>query len=435
MDRYVCDLLLTMADDETTPIHGGVVDVEDGAVVWSGPSSEAPDRTEAARHHIDGVLMPGMIDVHCHTPMVLLRGAGEGLPVDRWLHEVMWPREAQLTPDDVRIGMQVGGAELLGNGITTSVEMYFHGDAVAQGATDVGLRCVVTAPVIEEDQLKRFGTWEEQLDEMVATRDRWRNNDLIGVGLGPHAAYSVSDACLRRIAEIALDQDMLVHIHLAEEEWEDAAVRERAGLSAPEYLESIGLFDADVLAAHGVWISETDIAILARNDIAVAHCPCSNTKHASGMAPVDELLNAGVRVGIATDGPASHHRLDLFEEMRMAIRLSRLHYRDAQHFPTTKALRMVTAEAADTIGRPDLGRLTAGCRADMVALSLSGSAFQPVVEAEDDPIARIVWSGSPAAVAGVWVDGRQVVAGGQVSTIDIIDATEQMTKTARRLAR
>ncbi len=435
MDRYVCDLLLTMAGPESTPIRGGVVDVEDGAVAWSGPASEAPDGAGAALHHVDGLLMPGMIDAHCHTPMVLLRGAGEGLPVDRWLHEVMWPREARLVPDDVRIGMQVGGAELLGNGITTSVEMYFHGDAVAQGATDVGMRCVVTAPVIEEDQLSRFGTWEEQLDEMVATRDRWRDDDLVDVGLGPHAAYSVSDACLRRIAEIALDQDMLVHIHLAEEEWEDAAIRERAGLSAPEYLESIGLFDADVLAAHGVWVSETDIDILARNDVAVAHCPCSNTKHASGMAPVDELVNAGIRMAIATDGPASHHRLDLFEEMRMAIRLSRLHHRDAQHFPTTKALRMVTAEAADTIGRPDLGRLTAGCRADMVALSMSGPALQPVIEAEDDPIARIVWSGSPAAVSGVWVDGRQVVEDGQVSTIDIIGATEQMTETARRLAR
>ena len=171
MDRYLADTLLTMSGDQR-PIPGGVVDVEEGRVVWSGPANEAPDRGDAMVHRIDGILMPGMVNIHCHTPMVLLRGAGEGLPVDRWLHEVMWPREARLTPEDVRIGMQAGGAELLANGITTSVEMYFHGDAVAGGAADAGLRCLVTAPVIEDAQFDRFGTWQAQLEEMVATRER-----------------------------------------------------------------------------------------------------------------------------------------------------------------------------------------------------------------------------------------------------------------------
>ena len=190
MDRYVADLLLTMSAGEG-PISPGVVDVENGRVAWSGPASEAPDRAVTV-HRVEGILMPGMVNIHCHTPMVLLRGAGEGLPVDRWLHEVMWPREARLTVDDVRVGMQMGAAELLANGITTSVEMYFHGDAVARGAAETGLRCVVTAPVIEDVQLDRFGAWEDQLDEMVSTRDRWASNDLIEVGLGPHGRLFVT---------------------------------------------------------------------------------------------------------------------------------------------------------------------------------------------------------------------------------------------------
>lgn len=433
MDRYRADLLLTMSGDRR-PVPDGVVDVEDGRVVWSGPASEAPDLLDVTLHRIDGILMPGMVNIHCHTPMVLLRGAGEGLPVDRWLHEVMWPREARLTPEDVRIGMQAGAAELLANGITTSVEMYFHGDAVATGAAEAGLRCLVTAPVIEDEQFERLGTWRAQLEEMVVTRERWASNDLIEVGLGPHAAYSLSDECLRRIAVIAAETGMLVNIHVAEQEWEDGAVRSRSGMSAPAYLESLGLLEGRALAAHAVWISDDDIEVLARNGVAVAHCPCSNSKHGSGVARVLDLLEAGVRVGLGTDGPASHHRLDLFEEMRMAIRLARLKAGDAGVFPAQQALHMATAGAADCIDRSDLGRLTPGAWADMVAISASEAALNPVIPGEDEPISRIVWSGSPKAVQSVWVGGRRVVEDGRVISIDTGSVQLAMQRRARRLA-
>jgi 5-methylthioadenosine/S-adenosylhomocysteine deaminase len=364
--------------------------------------------------------------------MVLVRGAGEGLPVDRWLHEVMWPREAKLTPDDVRAGMRAGAAELLGNGITTSVEMYFHGQAVAEGAAEVGLRVVVTAPIIEDARLSGFGHWEEQVDEMLAMRQRWAGSDLVEVGLGPHAAWSVSDECLRRLSKVADETGMLVHIHVAEQEWEDGAVREKTGMSAPAYLESLGLLYGRALAAHGVWLSDDDIAILGRNRVSVAHCPCSNSKHASGIARVDEMLDAGIRVGIATDGPASHHRLDLFEEMRTAIRLARIRHSDAENFPPSRALWMTTAGAADAIGRTDLGRLTPGARADMVALA-DVSPLHPVIAEEDDPVARVVWSASPAAVQSVWVGGRNVVADGAITTIDAAEAIRELDRHAAGL--
>lgn len=425
---------MTMSGDQG-PVPDGVVDVEGGRVVWSGSASEAPDAGHATVHRIPGILMPGMVNIHCHTPMVLLRGAGEGLPVDRWLHEVMWPREARLTPEDVRVGMQAGATELLANGITTSVEMYFHGDAVATGAAEAGLRCLVTAPVIEDEQLDRFGTWQSQLEEMVATRERWASNDLIEVGLGPHAAYSLSDECLRRIAAIASETGMLVHIHVAEQEWEDAAVRGRSGMSAPAYLESVGLLEGRALAAHGVWLPDDDIEILARNGVAVAHCPCSNSKHGSGVARVLDMLEAGVRVGLGTDGPASHHRLDLFEEMRMAIRLARLKAGDAAVLPARQALHMATAGAADCIDRPDLGRLAPGAWADMVAICDGEPALNPVIPGEDDPISRVVWSGSPRAVRSVWVGGRLVVDDGRVISIGTRSVHSEMERRARRLAR
>lgn len=434
MKRYIADLLLTMSDRRSQPIPDGAVDVEGGRVVWSGPAGQAPDRPEASVTRIDGILMPGMINIHCHTPMVLLRGAGEGLPVKRWLREVMWPREARLTSEDIRTGMAAGAAELLSNGITASVEMYFDGEAVAGGADDAGLRCLVTAPVIEDEALSRAGPWEAQLEEMAAARERWASNPRIEFGIGPHAAYSVSDRCLRRIAELAGEAGMLVHIHVNEEQWEDGAVRERTGLAAVEYLESVGLLEGQALAAHAVWMTDRDIEVFARNGTAVAHCPCSNTKHAAGAARVDDMLSAGIRMGIATDGPASHHRLDLFEEMRTAIRLSRVHRRDARLFPPEQALWMVTAGAADAIGRPDLGRLVKGAWADMTALDADYPPLHPAAGDEDNPASRIVWSGSPAAVRTVWVAGRRVVEDGAVVTVDQAALLEEMDRRARRLA-
>ena len=441
MDRYLCDVLVTMdgpAGAVPAPIVDGAVDVgDDGRISWCGPVAEAPQLEPAAAVHRTGILMPSLVNAHCHTPMVLLRGAGEGLPVDRWLHEVMWPRESKLTDDDVRSGMLLGAAEMLSNGITTSVEMYFAGQAMAEAVEQAGMRCLVTPGVIEDPDFTLTGPWPDQLDEMVALRDRWSSSDRIRAGIAAHAAYSVSKECLTAIAARAADTGMAVHIHLAEQQWEDAAVRERSGgLAAPEYLESLGLLDGDVIAAHGVWLTPDDIEVLARNDTAVVHCPCSNAKHASGVAPVTEMRAAGLRVAIGTDGPASHHRLDLFEEMRTAIRTARIRSGDAQTLPAAEALWMTTAGAAEVVGWGDeLGRLAPGCWADMMSLSAAEPALNPVIDSEDDPLSRIVWSGSPGAISAVWVAGRKVVDGGRVLTLDMAEAVADAGARARRLAR
>ena len=416
-------------------IHSpGAVDVKNGRVQWVGSAEAAPRRPDAIVERVEGVMIPGMVNIHCHTPMVLLRGAGEDLPVDRWLHEVMWPREARLTPEDVEMGMAAGAAELLAGGITTSMEMYFHGQAVAAGAARAGLRCVVTAPLIKDAQLSGFGAWQDQLDQTTELARRWEENDLIQVGIGPHAVYSLSEECLRGVAETAAAHRMLIHIHVDEQEWEVAAVRKQTGMSATAYLAQLGILDSPTMAAHSVWISPDDIAILAESGAGVAHCPCSNGKHASGIAPVQEMRAAGIPVGIATDGPASHHRLDLFEEMRMALRLARIRSQDAAALLPHDALAMVTREAADAIGRLDLGRLAPGNPADMIAVSITEPAFGPVIPKEDDLISRLVWSGAPAAVHSSWVGGRPVMSESKVLTVEVDAARRDVTRRAVRLA-
>jgi 5-methylthioadenosine/S-adenosylhomocysteine deaminase len=428
--RYVADHLIPM--DDAGSVHSpGIVDVVDGVVAWSGAAAEAP-QWDGPLMTVTGALIPGMVDIHAHTPMLLLRGTGEGLPTDRWLVEVMWPREGRLEEDDVVVAMQLGASELLLNGVTTTSEMYFFGDAVADGAARVGLRCIVAAPLIEAPDFARFGSVDEQLANISGMRDRWRGHELIEIGVGPHSGYALSRDALQRVSALVAADPMLVHTHIAEQPSEFDAVAAETGLTAVAYLDELGLLTDRTVAAHCVWVTPDDIELMAARRVSVAHCPASNGHHASGIAPVTAMREAGIRVGIATDGPASHDRLDLFDDMRTAIRLARIGAMDASVMPARTALEMTTSEAAAAVGRPDLGRLVAGSCADMVALDLDQPGFDPIF-GDEALFDRIVWAGSPSAVRDVWVQGRQVVRDGECVTADRATLRADVTRRALRL--
>lgn len=429
MTRFVCDWLITMAA-EPEVISGGAVDVNNAVVTWSGPLSQAPPTDDEA-FTLRGLLIPGLVNTHAHTPMVLLRGAGEGLPVSRWLTEVMWPREGKLTPDDVALAMTLGAAELLGNGITTSHEMYFHPRAVADAASAAGLRCVVTPPILVADDLARFGDWETQIEAMVGEARHWQDHELISVGFGPHSAYAVAEEALQRVAELARKHNMHIQIHLAEAEHEGDSVSERTGMSVTGYLDHVGILDSPVVAAHSVWLSDEDIELLSSRGTAVAHCPSSNGKHASGIARVTDMRGAGIRVGLGTDGPASHDRLDLFEDMRGALRLARLRAADAGALAPVDALQMATREGGQALGRDDIGHLGVGAKADMVLLDVD--SLVPVTE-DRDLLTHLVYSGHPGLIRGVWVGGRRVVDEAGIRTVDLPAVRAEISGRARELA-
>ncbi|MGH8959186.1 MAG: amidohydrolase family protein [Acidimicrobiia bacterium] len=429
MTRFLSDWLITMTAQPEV-VARAAVDVNDGVVTWSGPAAEAP-RTDGQSIELRGLVIPGLINTHAHTPMVLLRGAGEGLPVSRWLTEVMWPREGKLTPEDVELAMTLGAAELLGNGITTSHEMYFHPRAVANAASAAGLRCVVTPPILVAEDLARFGDWRAQIEAMVEEARHWQDHALISVGFGPHSAYAVAEEALRRVAELAAKHGMHVQIHLAEAEHEGDGVSASTGMSVTAYLAHIGILDSPVVAAHSVWLSDQDLEILAAHRASVAHCPSSNGKHASGIARVTEMRKAGIRVGLGTDGPASHDRLDLFEDMRGALHLARLRAADAGALGPMDVLQMATREGALALGRDDLGHLGAGAKADMVLLDVD--PLVPMTE-DRDLITHLVYSGHPGLIRGVWVGGRRVVDETGILTVDLPAARSEITERARALA-
>jgi 5-methylthioadenosine/S-adenosylhomocysteine deaminase len=398
----------------------GVLDVTDGMVAWVGPPDDAPPPPGVV-HDVGGLVMPGLVNTHAHTPMTLVRGAGDGMPLDRWLAEVVWPLEARFTEDDVRWGMLLGCAEMLGYGVTTTCEMYLHGRTVAEAALEAGIRCVLTPGIFE---LPGGLTWQQALDDAAQVHaDFQGRGGRLTVGLGPHSAYAVPDEGLVATARAAAELGALVQIHVAETAAEDPGI--------PGRLARLGLFDVPVLAAHSIWLSDADLDLYRRHDVAVAHCPQSNGKLGSGVARVADMLALGIRVGLGTDGPASNDNLDLWEEMRLAPLLSRASAADASLVPTTAALRLATRGGAEALGLAT-GSLEPGRSGDFVRVELADPSFVPAID-DHELLAHLVWAAPSRLVTDVWVGGQPVVVDGRCTTVDVDEARRQVAGRARRI--
>ncbi|MCF6509475.1 amidohydrolase [Blastococcus sp. MG754426] len=421
---------LVVGDRAGTVVPDGVLDVVDGAIAWVGPAAEAPPQGDAEVVALPGVLTPGLVNAHSHAPMALFRGQGEGLPLDRWLREVMWPREARLTPEDVEVAMTAASAEMLGNGITTSVEMYFHPERIAAAVGATGARAVIATPLLP---LPGMPPMAEQLAAAVALAGTAPDDGTVEYGIGPHAAYTVPLPVLADSARAAREQDLLLHLHVAETATEGADLLAAHGLSVPGLLASYDVLGGRVLAAHCVHLDDGDLELWQEFDVAVAHCPASNAKLASGVAPLRPMLDRGLRVGLGTDGPASNDSLDLLADLRLAAGLARLRERSATALTAGEAFWLATGGAADAIGRPDLGQLAVGRRADLVHVDTRDLVFEPVGDPAD-VLAHLVWSGAGRHVRDVWVGGRPVVRDGGSTTVDAAALRADVAERAARLA-
>ncbi|SFF23625.1 amidohydrolase family protein [Blastococcus tunisiensis] len=419
-----------VGDRAGTVVPDAVVDVDDGVISWVGPAAEAPPPGDAELVELPGALMPGLVNAHSHAPMVLFRGQGEGLPLDRWLQEVMWPREARLTAEDVEVAMTAASAEMLGNGVTTSVEMYFHPDRIAAAVGTTGGRAIIATPLIPLPGLPPF---EEQLRAAVDLAAGAPDDGTVEFGIGPHAAYTVPLPVLREAAAAARESGLLLHLHVAETATEGAELLATHGLSVPALLAAHDVLGGRVLAAHCVHMDDADLDLWREYDVAVAHCPASNAKLASGIAPLRAMLDRGIRVGMGTDGPASNDGLDLLADLRLAASLARLAGRSATALTAAEAVWLATGAAADAVGRPDLGQLVVGRRADLVHVDTRDLVFEPVGDPAD-LLAHLVWSASGRHVRDVWVAGRQVVRDGRSTTVDTEALRLDVAARAARLA-
>jgi 5-methylthioadenosine/S-adenosylhomocysteine deaminase len=433
--RYVADAVVP-CDGSVPVFRPGAVEVAGDTVVRVGtPGALRADAAPGTREvPVEGALLPGFVNTHCHSPMTLFRGTGENLPLMRWLTEVLWPREAHLEPEDVYWGMTLAAAELLGFGVTTTCEMYFHEDSMTDAVVAAGSRAVITPGVLQLPGADGGSAWWDACLERFADFHTRRHGEAgrIEIGFAAHAAYTVALPGLVATAAAARERGALFHLHLAETEKEGDAFAAEHGGSVPEVLASAGVLDGRVLAAHSIWLSPHDLDVYVAHDVAVAHCPQSNAKLASGIAPLVDLLDRGIRVGLGTDGPASNNDLDLWEEMRLAAMLARLRQGDAAALPAAAALDLATRGAGRALGRPDLGVLAPGAKADMMAVSLDDPAFVPLL-ADMMLIEHLVWSASSRLVTDVWVGGEPVVVARRHLTVDVVRARHEVGRRAARL--
>jgi 5-methylthioadenosine/S-adenosylhomocysteine deaminase len=429
--RLVADAVFTV-DAGDTMLLPGAVEIDDGTISWVGDPWQVPAAAGTEVRQLGGLLMPGLVNCHGHAPMTLVRSAGDGLPLDRWLSETVWPREALLRDEDVYWGMVLGAAEMLCNGITTSCEQYRHPDPVIEAVIDSGIRAVYTPGIFDVPGAESRDTWEGLLDEACSLFDAMDGREgRLHLGFGPHAAYSVPREGLRVIAAEAQRREALLQIHLSETQAECQQVRDSYGMSAPALLEAEGVLDGRVLAAHSVWLDEDDLGIVAGHDVAVAHCPGSNGKLGAGVAPLRDLLDRGVRVGLGTDGPASNDDLHLWDEMRLAALLARATAADPGAVTSAGALRLATRGGGEALGLP-VGTLEVGHPADLIRLRTDDARFTPSVN-DAELLGHLVWAGAGYLVTDVWVGGEYVVEGGRCTRIDGDRARAEVGRRARRL--
>ncbi|MDP1654130.1 MAG: TRZ/ATZ family hydrolase [Rhodocyclaceae bacterium] len=388
----------TFLEDHSLAIH-------DGRIIALLPTDEVARRFSAKQHFrlTEHLLLPGLVNLHTHAAMALLRGYADDMSLMRWLQERIWPAENRhISPAFVRDGTRLACWEMLRGGITCFNDMYFFPRAAAEAALSAGMRAALGVTVFEFPSA--YGSdADDYLSKGLETRDALRDEALISFCLAPHAPYTVADRTFERVAILADQLDLPIHIHLHETEDEIAHSLKEHGVRPIERLRRLGLIGPGTIAVHAVHLDRDEIDLLATHGCHVAHCPTSNMKLASGIAPIGALLDRGVSVGLGSDGAASNNRLDLMQEMRHAALLAKLGSRDAACLPAHQALRMATIEGARALGLDrEIGSLVPGKSADLFALRLNDWELQPCF----DPVSHLVYAAGREQVTHVWVAGK-----------------------------
>jgi len=373
-------------------------------------------RIELAEH----ALIPGLVNLHTHAAMTLMRGLADDQALMDWLQRHIWPVETRLaSPEFVHDGTLLACAEMLRGGVTCFNDMYFFPEAAAQAVLGAGMRAALGMIVIEF-RSPYANDAADYLSKGLALRDSNRDESRLSFCMAPHAPFTVSDASFERVATYAGELDVPVHIHLHETADEIRDSLAAHNLRPIRRLQELGLLGPGLIAVHAVHLEADEIALLAEHGCHVAHCPSSNLKLASGIAPVAQLHRHGVNVGLGTDGAASNNRLDIFTEMRLAALLAKGSSGDPTVLPAHAALEMATLNAARALGLDQrIGSLSKGKRADIVAVNLAAPELAPCY----DPLSHLAYAAGREHVSHVWVDGELLVDNGAFTRIDARELT------------
>lgn len=400
-------------------IERGSVAIRNGEIVAVGPSSEVDGKYKATTVIQAGghAVIPGFVNAHSHVAMALFRGISDDRELMDWLNNFIFPAEAKnVDREFVKWGTRLAAAEMIRSGTTTFADMYYFEADVAREAKAAGLRGVLGQTFIDFPAPDNK-TWEAMVAYMRAYAGEWKGDRLITPALAPHAPFTVSREHLQQVRALATELGVPILIHVSETKDELRQVAEKQnGMTPGAYLESIGFLGDDVVAAHGVHLTAAELAIFAARKTGVVHCPESNQMLASGVAPIVDMIRAGMEVGIGTDGPAgSNNNLDMIEEMASAARLQKVMRNDPKAISAREVLRLATIGGAQVLGLGDkVGTLERGKRADVVLIDLQQIRSQPVYSVES----AIVYAASGSSVVTTIVDGRILMRRGKVLTVN-----------------
>ncbi len=376
-------------------------------------------------------LIPGLVNAHTHSPMALMRGLADDMPLMTWLREHIWPAEGKVMGAEfVRDGSELAIAEMLRGGTTTCNENYFFPDAFAQVCRSFGFRARVGLPIIEYPSAWAANI-DEYFDRALTVHDDLRGDALLGCTFAPHAPYTVSDLSFERIRTLSDQLDLPVHLHLHETAQEVEDARREHGARPFARMQSLGLINDRLIAVHMTSVTDAEISACAEAGVSIAHCPESNLKLASGFCPAEKLRREGVNVAIGTDGCASNNDLDMFGELRTAALLAKGVANDAAAFDAAYALRAATLNGARALGLGDIiGSIESGKQADLAAVRLDLPETQPLYH----PISQLVYATSRRQVSDVWIGGRRRLSNGELVDVDLDALLAKAARWRERIA-
>lgn len=438
VDLLVSGGTVVTMNAERRVIEDGAVAIRGDSIVAVGPRAEVVAKYTPARR-IDArgrIVLPGLINTHGHAPMTLMRGLADDLTLQEWLTKYIFPAEARnVTEDYVEWGTKLAIIEMIRGGTTTYADMYYFEDAMARVTKAAGMRAVLGETLLDFPAPDNK-THQQALAYTEQFLKRWQGDPLIRAAVAPHAIYTNSEQSLRDAFGLARRYNAPVLIHLSETKKENDDSQAQHGLSPTAYLEKLGLLGPDILAAHCVWLDTNDIAILARREVGCSHNPSSNMKLGSGAAPIVDMLAAGMRVGIGTDGPAgSNNDLNLMEEMDLAAKLQKVIRRDPQAFPATQAVEMATIGGARSLHmEKEIGSLEAGKKADLILIRTDAPHAVPMYNL----YSHLVFALKASDVETVVIGGRIVMRNRRLLTLNeaevLAKAREYAAKVKQSLA-
>lgn len=415
-DQLICARWIITVEQDGQVLENHAVGIRNGRIVAilrpeEIAAANAAERIDLPQH----VLMPGLVNLHGHSAMTLLRGMADDKALMDWLQNHIWPAEGKHVSDAfVFDGALLAMGEMFRSGTTTINDMYFFHAAMARAGLAAGMRTFVGCSILEFPTVYGQNA-DDYIAKGMAERQQFLGEELITFTLAPHAPYTVADDTFRKVITLAEQEDMLIHCHIHETMDEvngSLAEHKQRPLAR---LAGLGLLSPRLIAAHMVHLTDEEITLVAKHGVSIAHNPTSNMKLASGIAPVQKLLAAGVNVGIGTDGAASNNKLDMLSETRMGALLAKVGTLDPTAVPAATAIRMSTLHGAQALGIADkVGTVSAGKQADLIAVDLSAVETSP----QFDPISHIVYAAGREQVSHVWVNGRVVLRERRLTTLD-----------------